>query len=97
MLEVTSYGLTGLVATLVVAFCFAFSEDLAPRKEEFSLDRIKNTHLPGSSVPNETLAAAGSRDRVPTRSGTKGSSTWWCSTPSIWLWHGWLVPASRAL
>jgi len=64
MLELTSYGLTGLVAMLVVAFCFAFSDELAPRKEESSFDPIQNVHLPGSSVPNETLAAAGSRDRA---------------------------------
>jgi len=41
MLELTSYGLSGLVAMLVVAFCFAFSDELAPRKEESSFDPIK--------------------------------------------------------
>ena len=64
MLELTSYGLTGLVAMLVVAFCFAFTDELARRKEESSCDPIRNVHLPASSGLNETLATARSNDRA---------------------------------
>ena len=63
MLELTSYGLTGLVAMLVIAFCFAFSDDLGLAKEGPPSDP-NNPHVHGSPMPAETRAGAVCRDRA---------------------------------
>jgi hypothetical protein len=50
MLELTIYGLMGLVAMLVVAFCFAYADDFAPARERSSLDPHKNAYLNDSQM-----------------------------------------------
>jgi hypothetical protein len=47
MLELTIYGLIGLAAMLVIAFCFAFVDEFSPVRNKFSLHRINNAHLDG--------------------------------------------------
>jgi hypothetical protein len=42
MLELTSYGLTGLVAMLAVVFCLACSDDRASAKDKSSFDSVNN-------------------------------------------------------
>jgi len=64
MLELTSYGLTGLVAMLIVVFCFVFKDDCALEKETPSSDLIDNAHLLHSPMPVETGPGAVYRDRV---------------------------------
>ena len=45
MLELASYGLTGLTAILVIAFCFAYRDELPNSREKFSHDRISDANL----------------------------------------------------
>jgi hypothetical protein len=64
MLELTSYGLTGLVAMLIVVFFFVFKDDCALAKETPSLDPIDNAHLLRTPMPDETGPGAEYGDRV---------------------------------
>jgi hypothetical protein len=64
MLEFTSYGLTGLVAMLAVAFCFAFSDDLAPSKNKSSADPLDNAYSIGSPTPVEKGTSVVCGDRL---------------------------------
>jgi hypothetical protein len=50
MVELTSYGLTGLTAILVIAFCFAYGDELPPTREKSSYDLINNTHMNDSPM-----------------------------------------------
>jgi hypothetical protein len=45
MVELTSYGLTGLTAMLVMAFRFAYGHELPPTREKSSHDLINNAHM----------------------------------------------------
>ncbi len=45
MLELTSYGLTGLVALLLVAFCFACKDELASFSHKPSSGPISDAEL----------------------------------------------------
>jgi hypothetical protein len=45
VVELTSYGLTGLAAMLVIAFCFAYGHELPPTREKSSHDPINNAHM----------------------------------------------------
>jgi hypothetical protein len=45
MLELTIYGLVGLTAMLVIAFCFAYADEFSPAREKSSFDLINNAHL----------------------------------------------------
>ena len=45
MLELMSYGLTGLTAALVIAFCFAYGDELPPTREKFSHGLIRDARL----------------------------------------------------
>ena len=50
MLELTIYGLIGLSAMLVVAFCFAYADEYSVVRQKSSLCPVSNTHLGGSSM-----------------------------------------------
>jgi hypothetical protein len=50
VVELTSYGLTGLTAMLVMAFCFAYSNELPRTREKSSYDLINNPHLNDSPL-----------------------------------------------
>ena len=50
MVELTSYGLTGLTGMLVMAFCFAYSNELPRTREKSSYDLINNPHLNDSPL-----------------------------------------------
>jgi hypothetical protein len=66
MLELMSYGLTGLVAVVVIAFCFAYGDEFI-LLELRSIDLLKAHSLPSwqsgernagaiySGVPNESV------------------------------------------
>jgi hypothetical protein len=41
MLELIAYGLVGLAAMLVIAFCFAYADELSPVREKSSFDPVK--------------------------------------------------------
>jgi hypothetical protein len=45
MLELMSYGLTGLTAMLVMAFCFAYGDELPRTREKSSYGLINNAHV----------------------------------------------------
>ena len=45
MLELTIYGLVGLAAMLIVAFCFAYADEFSPAREKSSFDLINNANL----------------------------------------------------
>jgi hypothetical protein len=45
MLELTTYGLIGLVATLVIAFCFAYADEFSRLREQSSFDLVNNANL----------------------------------------------------
>jgi len=53
MLELVSYGLTGLAAVVVIAFCFAYSETFSPGQEKRSIDRMNEAHWPLSRRSGE--------------------------------------------
>jgi hypothetical protein len=50
MLELTIYGLLGLAAMLVMAFCFGYGDELAPFREKSSFDLINKAHLNDSQM-----------------------------------------------
>ena len=50
MVELTSYGLTGLTAMLVMAFCFACGDALPATQEKSSHDPINSAHMNDSPV-----------------------------------------------
>jgi hypothetical protein len=50
MPELIMYGLMGLAATLVIAFCFAFVDEFSPVRNKSSLHLINNAHLDGSEM-----------------------------------------------
>ena len=45
MPELTMYGLVGLAAMLVIAFCFAYADEFSSAREKSSFDLINNPHL----------------------------------------------------
>ena len=50
MLELAFYGLTGLTAMLVIAFCFAYGDDLPRTCGKSSYDLINSAHVDTSTV-----------------------------------------------
>ena len=50
MVELTSYGLTGLTAILVMAFCFAYGDELRRTREKSSYGLINNAHVNNSPL-----------------------------------------------
>jgi hypothetical protein len=50
MLELTIYGLVGLAAMLVIAFCFAYADEFSPAREKSSFDLINSAHLNDSQI-----------------------------------------------
>ena len=44
MAELASYGLTGLTAMLIMAFCFAYGDELRRTREKSSYGLINNAH-----------------------------------------------------
>jgi hypothetical protein len=50
VVELTSYGLTGLTAILVVAFCFACGDALPATQEKSSHDLINGAHMSDSPM-----------------------------------------------
>ena len=70
MLELTIYGLVGLAAILVIAFCFAYAEELSPAREQSSFDPNNNADLNDSSaMKNGTLTPAFSRGQLEVLNG----------------------------
>jgi|HubBroStandDraft_6_1064221.scaffolds.fasta_scaffold02472_6 hypothetical protein len=66
MPELIMYGLVGLAATLVIAFCFAFVDEFSPVRNKSSLHLIHDAHL-DSSPMIETGT------RIPRSRGTVGN------------------------
>jgi hypothetical protein len=58
MLGLISYGLTGLAAIVVIAFCFAYSEAFSPGQEKRSFDRMNEAHWPLSRRSGESSTGA---------------------------------------
>jgi hypothetical protein len=50
VVERTSYGLTWVTAGLVIAFCFAYGDELARTREKSSYDLINNAHVNDSPL-----------------------------------------------
>jgi hypothetical protein len=50
MVELASYGLTGLTAVVLVAFCLACSIELPSIREESSHDLLNKAHINDSSM-----------------------------------------------
>jgi len=50
VVELTSYGLTGVTAVLVISFCFAYGGELPRTREKSSYDLINNAHLNDSPL-----------------------------------------------
>jgi hypothetical protein len=50
MPELIIYGLMGLAATLVIAFCFAFVDEFSPVRNKSSLHLINDAHLDSSPM-----------------------------------------------
>jgi hypothetical protein len=60
VVELTSYGLTGLTAMLVIAFCFACGDALPATQEKSSHDLINSVHMNDSSMIETGREACGS-------------------------------------
>ena len=45
-----SYGLTGLATTVVIAFCFVYSDELLPTWTKYSFDLINNARVNNSPM-----------------------------------------------
>jgi hypothetical protein len=50
VVELTSYGLTGVTAVLVISFCFAYGGELPRTRKKSSYDLINNAHLNDSPL-----------------------------------------------
>jgi hypothetical protein len=50
VVELTSYGLTGLSVVLVMAFCFAYRNELPRTRKKSSYNLINNPHLNDSPL-----------------------------------------------
>jgi hypothetical protein len=50
MVELTSYGLTGLTAILVMEFCFAYGDELRRTREKSWYGLINNAHVNNSPL-----------------------------------------------
>jgi hypothetical protein len=64
MLELTSYGLTGLVATLLVAFCFACNDESASFSDQTSSGPMYDVEL-RHPKPVERCTGAANDDTGP--------------------------------
>jgi hypothetical protein len=64
MVELTSYGLTGLTAMLVIVFCLAYSDALLATKERSSHALINNEHLSDSRIIRTMTDSLGLRRTV---------------------------------
>jgi hypothetical protein len=67
MLELMSYGLTGLAAIVVIASCFVYREEFSAGPEKRSIDLINKAHWPLSRRSGEKSAGA-TYSGVPTES-----------------------------
>ena len=56
MLELMSYGLTGLAAVVVIAFCFAHGDEFSPGLEKGSIDQMDEALWPLSRQSGERRA-----------------------------------------
>jgi hypothetical protein len=50
VVELTSYGLTGVTAVLVIAFCFACGDELPRTREKSSYDLLNNADVNDSPL-----------------------------------------------
>ncbi len=57
MVELTAYGLTGLMAILVMAFCFAYGDELPPPRKKSARDLINNARLNHSRIIEATTGS----------------------------------------
>ncbi len=64
MLELRSYGLTGLAAMVVIAVCFAYGDGFPPALEKSSFDLINNARLNDCPMSVETGPGGIQRDSV---------------------------------
>ena len=70
MLELMSYGLTGLAAAVVLASCFAYSDESSTAREKRSTVYNDKACWPASRQTGERAACA-LDNRVPGGSGPK--------------------------
>ena len=56
MVELAYYGVTGVTAVPVIAFCFAYGDELPRTREKSSYDLLNNAH-----VNNSPLVETGAR------------------------------------
>jgi len=74
MVELTSYGLTGLTAMLVIAICFAYADELPPTRENSSHDLINDAYLNDSRIIGTATGSLGLGSRVRERQTTASAS-----------------------
>jgi hypothetical protein len=73
MVELTSYGLTGLIAMLVMAFCFACGDELPSTREKSRYD-LNNAHMNDSPMIKTGTGNPGFRETVGEQQKTIPSS-----------------------
>lgn len=74
MVELTSYGLTGLSVVLVMAFCFAYRNELPRTREKSSYDLINNPHLNDSPLVETGARSLRFREEVGKQQETAPAS-----------------------
>jgi hypothetical protein len=72
MLELMSYGLTGLVSILLIAFCFACKDECASSNDKPSSSPMYDAEL-GHPKPVERCACAANGDTGPQCQQHEGS------------------------
>ena len=74
MVELMSYGLTGLTAMLVMAFCFAYRNELPRTREKSSYNLINNPHLNDSPLVETGARSLRFREEVGKQQETAPAS-----------------------
>ena len=70
MVELASYGLMGLTAALVTAFCLAYSDALPATQEKSSHHLINNAHMNDSPITETAARGRRFRGEADKRQGT---------------------------
>jgi hypothetical protein len=74
VVELTSYGLTGLSVVLVMAFCFVHRNELPRTRERSSYDLINNPHLNESPLVETGAGSLRFREEVGKQQETAPAS-----------------------
>jgi hypothetical protein len=73
--ELMAYGLTGMAAIAVTAFCFAYGDDLTPVSERYSFDLLNNAQENDSPIIETEAGSPQFRRKVGKQQKTAPASS----------------------